>query len=87
MKPFILSQTVAPANVGQTRQPTGASTLGISGGYSSAVQGFLGTILGLELGRQMAKESNNSFIIPSHQTVELAPVGQGGESRWRLAKR
>ena len=29
----------------------------------------------------MAKESNDSTIMPPHQAVELAPVGQGGESR------
>ena len=52
---------------------------------TSTVQGFVGTILGLEPNHQISKESNNSFIMPPHQAVELTPVGQGGESRTQAA--
>ncbi len=81
MKPLVPSQAVAPANAGLSRQSTSASTLGISGRNPSAVPGFVRTILGLEPGHQMAKESKDGIIMPPHQAVELTPVGQGGESR------
>jgi hypothetical protein len=32
----------------------------------------------------MAKESNDSLIVPPHQAVELAAAGQGGESRTQM---
>ena len=43
--------------------------------------GFVGTILVPERGYQMAKESDDSFIMSPHQAVALTPVGRGGESR------
>ena len=84
MEPFVPTQAVAPADVGLTRQPTSASTLGISGRNPSAVQGCVGTILGLEPGRQIAKESDDGLIMPPHQAVELTTVGQGGEGRAQM---
>ncbi len=43
--------------------------------------GFVGTILVPEQGYQMAKESDDSFIMSPHQAVALTPVGRSGESR------
>jgi hypothetical protein len=81
MEPFIPAQAVAPANIRLTGQPTSTPALGISGGNPSAIQSLVGSFLSLERSHQKMKESDDGLIMPPHQAVELASVGQGGESR------
>ena len=69
MEALIPSQLIAPADVGLSCQPTRTPALGIPGGHSRAIQGFIGTVASCQQSHQVTEESDDGKEVPSEQPV------------------
>jgi hypothetical protein len=76
MDAFIPAQAVAPANIGQPRQPARATTLGIPGRDPGAIEGFIGTALGRQGPDKMQKKGDQGGVLPTDLPIVLLPRGQ-----------
>ena len=79
MEAFIAAQPVAPATIGQARQPPRAPALGISCGDAGAVQRFIRTLLGRQQPHKMQKTRDQRLILLAYLAVELLSRRQRGE--------
>src|SRR5919205_3134753 len=79
MEALIPAQPVAPANIGQARQPARATALGLPRGDAGAVEGFVRTPLGCQELHEVQKTRHQHCILLAHLAVELLPRGQGGK--------
>src|SRR5215475_1070650 len=73
MEAFIPAQPVAPANIGQARQPSGPSALGIPEGDPGAVEGFTGTALSGQEPDEMQKKRHEGRVLLADLPIELLP--------------
>src|SRR5215475_268104 len=87
MEAFIPAQPVAPANVGQARQPAGSAALGIPGRDSRAVKGFIGATLGRQELHEGPEKGHQHLMMLPHLAVKLLPSGQLRKGRPEVALR
>jgi hypothetical protein len=78
MEAFIPAQPVAPAHIGQSRQPAGSSALGIPGGDPGAIEGFIGTALGGQEPDEIPQKRHQGRVVLADLPIELFSGGQ----RW-----
>src|SRR5918911_3521190 len=76
MEAFIPTQPVAPTNIGQARQPSGAATLSLAGGDPGAIEGFIGTVLGGQESGERQNKRHEGRVLLADLPMELLPGGQ-----------
>src|SRR5699024_6680288 len=81
------AQAIAPANIGQPRQPTQSAALGIARGYTHGIQGLEGTVLGTQLVYQIPEIRDQRCMLMAQQAVKLAVSRQVRESRTQMPLR
>jgi len=79
MKALIPAKPVAPADVGEPRQPTVAPALGIASRRRGGVEQLKRTVLGVEPLDQVAQAGDERRRVMADQAVELGAVGQRGK--------
>ncbi len=78
---FIPAQPVAPAYVCKTCQVASTPTLGIPGGHTRTIEGFIRTHLCLHKLNQIKAEVDNRIMIMPQEPVELAAFRQVWKGR------
>src|SRR5262245_12241216 len=71
MEAFLPAQPVAPANIGQARQPSGSSALGIPSWDPGAIEGFIGTALSSQEPDEMQKKRYEGRVLLADLPIEL----------------
>src|SRR5919199_1674435 len=84
---FIPAQAVAPADIGQARQPPRAPALGIARREAGAVQRFIRTLLRRQHLHQMQKTRDQRLMLLAYLAVELLPRRQAGEGGAQMTVR
>src|SRR6266700_7879167 len=81
MEALIPANAVAPADIGLSRQPAGATPLGIARGNARTVQGFIQAALCLQVLNQVQTEGHDDIALLPLQPIELLALRQR-RKRW-----
>src|ERR687896_911653 len=84
MEAFVPAQPIAPADIGEPRQPASPSPFGIPCWHRRAVQGFIGCVATVQTADQVPEEGHDGSIVLAQQAVELGAMGQPGKSGAQL---
>lgn len=80
MEAFIPAQPVAPAPIRESRQPSGSSALGISGGDPDTLKGCIGTALGGQEPDERQKKRHEGRVLQADVAIALLSVGRDGKA-------
>src|SRR5215813_281385 len=87
MDAFLPAQPVAPADIGQPRQPARTTTLGIAGRPPRAIEGFIGTALGRQEPDKMQHKRDDGCVLQTDLPIVLRPSGQLRKGRPEMVLR
>ena len=79
MDAFIPTQPIAPANIGQPRQPPAPTALRIPGRHPGAIEGFIGAAQGGQEPDEMQKKRDQGLLRLADLPIALLPRGPLGK--------